>query len=88
MYMDVASQKWLADRDKLDARLNDILGDVTDTRLVDVLLALVNAVADYSDDEDENVVTLMSRLWTGFFGTARCRYPEKFSKPGFQPKMA
>ncbi|MFW6772637.1 cysteine peptidase family C39 domain-containing protein [Weissella cibaria] len=31
---------------------------------------------------------LMSRLWTGFFGTARCRYPEKFSKPGFQPKMA
>ncbi|WP_190319153.1 hypothetical protein, partial [Weissella cibaria] len=29
---------------------------------------------------------LMSRLWTGFFGTARCRYPEKFSKPGFQPK--
>ena len=33
-------------------------------------------------------VALMSRLWTGFFGTARCRYPEKFSKPGFQPKMA
>ncbi|MGG7601549.1 hypothetical protein [Weissella cibaria] len=31
---------------------------------------------------------LMSRLWTGFFGTARCCYPEKFSKPGFQPKMA
>ena len=56
MYMDVASQKWVADRDKWDARLNDILGDVTDTRLVDVLLALVNAVADYSDDEDENVV--------------------------------
>ena len=34
------------------------------------------------------VMALMSRLWTGFFGTARCRYPEKFSKPGFQPKMA
>lgn len=33
-------------------------------------------------------MALMSRLWTGFFGTARCRYPEKFSKPGFQPKMA
>lgn len=31
---------------------------------------------------------LMSRLWTVFFGTARCHYPEKFSKPGFQPKMA
>ena len=31
---------------------------------------------------------LMSRLWTVFFGTVRCRYPEKFSKPGFQPKMA
>ena len=31
---------------------------------------------------------LMSRLWTGFFGTVRCHYPEKFSKPGFQPKMA
>lgn len=56
MYMDVASQKWVADRDRLDARLNDILGDVADTRLVDVLLALANAVADYSDDEDENVV--------------------------------
>lgn len=54
--MDVASQKWVADRDRLDARLNDILGDVSDTRLVDVLLALANAVADYSDDEDENVV--------------------------------
>ena len=37
-----------------------------------------------SDDE----LALMSRLWTCFFGTARCRYPEKFSKPGFQPKMA
>ncbi|MGL4267978.1 MAG: hypothetical protein ACRCR7_12750 [Weissella cibaria] len=34
------------------------------------------------------IAALMSRLWTGFFGTARCRYPEKFSKPGFQPKMA
>lgn len=34
------------------------------------------------------MLALMSRLWTGFFGTARCRYPEKFSKPGFQPKMA
>ena len=31
---------------------------------------------------------LLSRLWTGFFDTARCRYTEKFSKPRFQPKMA
>ena len=36
----------------------------------------------------EYLTALMSRLWTVFFGTARCRYPEKFSKPGFQPKMA
>ncbi|MFH7316935.1 hypothetical protein ACHWP0_11190 [Weissella cibaria] len=38
--------------------------------------------------EGRSLGALMSRLWTGFFGTARCRYPEKFSKPGFQPKMA
>ena len=36
----------------------------------------------------EDHLALMSRLWTGFFGTARCRYPEKFSKPRFQPTMA
>lgn len=34
------------------------------------------------------VMALLSRLWTGFFDTARCRYTEKFSKPRFQPKMA
>jgi|GEM_PF-5079078 len=34
------------------------------------------------------LVALMSRLWTVFFVTAKCRYPEKFSQPGFQPKMA
>ena len=34
------------------------------------------------------LVALLSRLWTGFFDTARCRYTEKFSKPRFQPKMA
>ena len=33
-------------------------------------------------------LALLSRLWTGFFDTARCRYTEKFSKPRFQPKMA
>ena len=33
-------------------------------------------------------MALLSRLWTGFFDTARCRYTEKFSKPRFQPKMA
>lgn len=39
-------------------------------------------------NQGRSYTALMSRLWTGFFGTARCRYPEKFSKPGFQPKMA
>ena len=40
------------------------MGDVTDTRLVDVLLALTNAVADYSDDEDENVVlNKVEEMW-------------------------
>ena len=34
------------------------------------------------------IEALLSRLWTGFFDTARCRYTEKFSKPRFQPKMA
>ncbi|WEY48068.1 hypothetical protein P3T51_11105 [Weissella confusa] len=28
------------------------------------------------------------KIMDSFFGAARCRYPEKFSKPGFQPKMA
>ena len=36
----------------------------------------------------DTIVALLSRLWTGFFDTARCRYTEKFSKPRFQPKMA
>ena len=39
-------------------------------------------------DIHQHVVALLSRLWTGFFDTARCRYTEKFSKPRFQPKMA
>ena len=52
----------------------------------------VQTLQDYSltTDMAKNVamMALMSRLWTGFFSTARCRYPEIFSKPGFQPKMA
>lgn len=40
------------------------------------------------DHSKMNHRALLSRLWTGFFDTARCRYTEKFSKPRFQPKMA
>ena len=61
----------------------------------DNLQGFMNDVND--DDELWQVVegfnrsgmtALLSRLWTGFFDTARCRYTEKFSKPRFQPKMA
>ena len=29
---------------------------------------------------------LMSRLWTGFFGTERCRTPKNFQNPDFSLK--
>ena len=48
----------------------------------------VDIINDATESDRPNQTALMSRLWTVFFGTARCRYPEKFSKPGFQPKMA
>ena len=31
-------------------------------------------------------VVLMSRLWTGFFGTERCRTPKIFQNPDFSLK--
>ncbi|MHC8518100.1 hypothetical protein [Weissella confusa] len=38
--------------------------------------------------QQQKKAALMSRLWTGFFGTERCRTPKIFSKPGFQLKKA
>ncbi len=32
-------------------------------------------------------VALMSRLWTGFFGTESCRAPKIFQKPDFSLKQ-
>ena len=37
-------------------------------------------------DIHQHVVALLSRLWTGFFDTARCRYTEKFQNPDFSLK--
>ena len=51
-------------------------------------LPVRNIISGEQELTNGSQAALMSRLWTGFFGTARCRYPEKFSKPGFQPKMA
>ncbi|MGJ0751538.1 hypothetical protein, partial [Enterococcus durans] len=31
-------------------------------------------------------VAMMSRLWTGFFGTVRCRTPKIFQNPDFSLK--
>ena len=45
-------------------------------------------VYDAEGKTTDEFEALLSRLWTGFFDTARCRYTEKFSKPRFQPKMA
>ena len=36
----------------------------------------------------EPITALMSRLWTFFSAPQGATTPEKFSKPGFQPKMA
>ncbi|WP_199429766.1 hypothetical protein [Weissella confusa] len=34
----------------------------------------------------EKKKALMSRLWTGFFGTERCRTPKNFQNPDFSLK--
>ncbi|TGE50282.1 hypothetical protein [Weissella confusa] len=36
----------------------------------------------------DDYMALMSRLWTFFSAPQGATTPEKFSKPGFQPKMA
>ena len=72
--------------------VNQITADYPDLS-EDSFSLLVSNLVSYIDDHKHAFVVLtqsalMSRLWTGFFSTARCRYPEIFSKPGFQPKMA
>lgn len=34
----------------------------------------------------KSLTALMSRLWTGFFGTERCRTPKIFQNPDFSLK--
>lgn len=37
-------------------------------------------------DQGRSYTVLMSILWTGFFGTERCRTPKIFQKPDFSLK--
>ncbi|MHC8518736.1 hypothetical protein [Weissella confusa] len=39
-----------------------------------------------ADNYAEMSRALMSRLWTGFFGTERCRTPKIFQNPDFSLK--
>ncbi|TGE73215.1 hypothetical protein [Weissella confusa] len=51
---------------------NDIAGMTKDER--------------WSTDKRRSQLALMSRLWTGFFGTERCRTPKIFQNPDFSLK--
>ena len=37
-------------------------------------------------NQGRSYAALMSRLWTGFFGTERCRTPKIFQNPDFSLK--
>ena len=62
--------------------LTDYSG-VTVNRLYDHWRDILNA---NNRKRLEDTPALMSRLWTGFFGTERCRTPKIFQNPDFSLK--
>ncbi|WP_237667689.1 hypothetical protein, partial [Weissella confusa] len=71
-------KKRRSENSKLASKINTV---ATMDRVLRTLFNLVKLNQDYIYE-----LALMSRLWTGFFGTERCRTPKIFQNPDFSLK--